>query len=91
MREPLSAELKVASFLKFAEGSSYSSVATQLGIGAIAVGFPTREVFRKICEWHGGRVKLPRSEEGIARVMKGLKNVRGMPHCVGAADGAHIL
>ena len=90
MRDPLSAEIKVASFLMRAGGPSFSSVATQLGIGASAVGKAVREMSRAISARRKGAVRLRRGEEEIAKVMNGFEKIRGLPYCVGAVDGAHV-
>ena len=90
MRDPLSAEIKVASFLMRAGGPSFSSVATQLGIEASAVGKAVREMPRAISSRWKGAVRLPRGEEEIAKVMNGFEKIRGLSYCVGAVDGVRI-
>lgn len=89
-RRPLSAELKVASFLMYTGGTTCEGTACQLGIGASSVSAAVREVSRKICEAYSDELRFPTTEADVAQIMSGFEKIRGLPYCVGAVDGTHV-
>ena len=49
-----------------------------------------RNVAVAIIEYFGYEIRLPKTEQEYATVMRGFQNIAGLPHCVGAVDGSHI-
>ena len=90
LRAPLRAELKLAAFLMYSGGGSYSAVANQLGIGVSTVGKIIPQVARLISGHYRTSIALPTEEGDVAKLMKGFEDIRGLPYCVGAIDGTHI-
>ena len=45
---------------------------------------------RALSSKYGNHISLPRGEDSLAKVTRGLKKIRELPYCVGALDGTHM-
>ena len=90
MREPISAEKRLAAFLMAASSCTYARVANQLGMGLTSVLDCVRVVPRAICQMFRSVLQLPNTEGELSTIMNGFQKIAGLPYCVGAVDGTHI-
>lgn len=90
-RLPTVAEKKLGEFLMVASNATYRRVASLLGMGPSTVLESVRSVSKTICTLYSDKIQLPTSSGRISSIMQGFQDIAGLPRCVGAIDGSHIL
>ncbi len=81
---------KIAAFLMWTSDKTCSDIAGRLGIGVSTMTPIIRTVSSALCEYYGHVIALPTTRIELERVMKGFKDIAGLPYCVGAIDGSHL-
>ena len=89
-KNPLPSEVKNAAKLMYCGGAACEVVATQLGIGASTFNVNVKEDSSTICATLNDKIEFPSTQFEVARVMRGFSDIRGLPYCVGPADGTHV-
>lgn len=79
-RNPLPPELKVAAMLMHCGEVSCETVATQLGVVTSTFNLAVKKVSNFICSILKNKVQFPSSEQELASVMRGFKELRGIPN-----------
>lgn len=90
-RLPIDPKRTLAASLMYTGKGIQTEVATQMKVGPSTVLCVVKQVSRLICSHFNDSIYIPFDLFGISRAMRKFKSAAGLPHCVGAIGGTHIL
>ena len=92
MRKAISIETQIAITLYYlADEGWYRKIANAFGVSRSSISLVIRRVTNAISTNLGPKyIKLPRSEDEVAELVKNYEYFHGFPQCLGAIDGTHI-